>query len=321
MVSSASDSHTVEVADRRTVASDIVELTLRSTDGAALPSWAPGAHIDLLLPSGTVRQYSLCGHTDRPDEFVVAVLKETGGRGGSVEVHAALDKGVAVSIRGPRNHFELHPATHYLFLAGGIGVTPILAMARQAARAGIPWTLLYGGRSRSTMAYTEEFAALPCGTVRLVPQDEAGHPDFAAAMKELPEGGAVYACGPEPMLAAAETVSADLLPPGTLHLERFGAKDGADITTTGEEFEVELAQSGCTLTVGADDRLIDVVRKVAPQVPFSCEEGYCGSCETRVVAGIPDHRDQVLSDEEREANDTMMICVGRSLSKKLVLDL
>ncbi|MET9792066.1 PDR/VanB family oxidoreductase [Streptomyces canus] len=318
----------VRIAGRREAAEGVVELTLvpaETVDGP-FEAWEPGAHIDLVLPSGTVRQYSLCGREERSDEYVVAVLREPDGRGGSAEVHDRLTEGSLLSIRGPRNHFRLAEADRYLFLAGGIGVTPILAMVRRAAAAGTPWTLIYGGRTRSSMAYTAELSALAAssgGEVALVPQDELGHPDFAAAFADLPEGTAVYACGPEPMLQAAETLSETLLPVGTLHQERFGAKPVPDSerSDTDTSFEVELARSARTLTVPADKRLIDVVREVVPQVPFSCEEGYCGSCETAVLDGTPDHRDQVLTPEERDSNETMMICVGRCLSRKLVLDL
>jgi ferredoxin-NADP reductase len=317
----STEPRTVTVAGRREIAADVVEVTLADPSGETLAPWSAGAHIDLELPSGLIRQYSLCGHPGDTDSYTVAVLREQDGRGGSVEVHDALIRGSSVSIRGPRNHFQLQPASNYLLLAGGIGITPILAMTRQAAVAGIPWTLMYGGRSRSTMAYLPELSAIPHGDVIVIPQDEHGIPDFASALRELAPGAAVYACGPEPMLRAVEELSNDLLEPGTLHLERFAAKDGEHVDTAGAEFEVELAKSGTTLEVAPNARLIDVVRTVVPNVPFSCEEGYCGSCETRVLCGLPDHRDQVLSDEEREANDTMMICVGRSLSPKIVLDL
>jgi ferredoxin-NADP reductase len=311
----------VVVAGRRTVAADVVEITLSDPSGQALGSWSAGAHIDVELPSGLIRQYSLCGRPGSTDAYTIAVLRDKAGRGGSVEVHERLVEGATVTIRGPRNHFELGEAKYYLFLAGGIGITPMLAMARQAASAGIPWTMHYGGRSRATMAYLSELAEIPGGNTHVVPQDEQGLPQFSTAIRELADGGAVYACGPEPMLRAVERLSDELLRPGTLHLERFGAKDGEPVDTAGAGFEVELAESGVTLRVEPDARLIDVVRTVVPHVPFSCEEGYCGSCETRVLCGLPDHRDQVLSDEERAANDTMMICVGRSLTPKLVLDL
>jgi ferredoxin-NADP reductase len=318
------ETRTTVVADRREVAPGIVALTLVDPSGELLPPWTAGAHIDMELPSGLVRQYSLCGRPGDAGSYTVAVLREDFGRGGSVEIHDAVHRGATVSIRGPRNHFELQSAPAYLLLAGGIGITPILAMARQAAEAGTPWTVMYGGRSRTTMAFLPELAELAAtgnGQLVIVPQDEVGLPDFAHALRELPADAAVYACGPEPMLRAVEELSETFLTPGTLHLERFAAKDGEHVDAAGAEFDVELAQTGTTLTVGPDARLIDVVRTAVPNVPFSCEEGYCGSCETRVLAGTPDHRDQILSDEERRANDTMMICVGRSRTPKLVLDL
>ncbi|MEV0907995.1 PDR/VanB family oxidoreductase [Streptomyces hokutonensis] len=318
----------VQVARCRAVAAGVVEVTFTRLSPAEEPlaAWAPGAHLDVVLPSGRVRQYSLCGPAENPGEYVIAVLREPAGRGGSVEVHDLLVAGEVVTIRGPRNHFRLDHAQHYLFLAGGIGITPILAMAREPARAGTPWTLVYGGRTRSSMAYADELtelAELSHGNVRLVPQDEDGHPDFAAALTDLPAGTAVYACGPEAMLQAVEALSHEMLPPGALHLERFAAKpqpsDAPAVSDTA--FDVELARSGRILTVPADRRLIDVVREVVPDVSYACEEGYCGSCETRVLAGVPDHRDQVLTADEREGNTRMMICVGRCLSPTLTLDL
>ncbi|MCZ4519488.1 PDR/VanB family oxidoreductase [Rhodococcus ruber] len=312
-----SETFSVQVTKRRTVAEDVVEISL-GWSCASPPSWGPGAHIDVILPSGAIRQYSLCNKTGH-NEFVIAVLKELGGRGGSLEVHSALVVGTWVHVRGPRNHFVLNPAPSYLFLAGGIGITPIMSMALDASERRIPWSLVYGGRTRSSMAYVEYLTSMADGRVSLVPQDEEGHPDFVTPMQELPPGGLVYACGPEPMLAATEAAASAIFPQGSLHLERFGAKEGG-VTVVGDRFDVELARSGCTLTVGPNDRLIDVVRTVA-EVPFSCEEGYCGSCETRVVSGTPDHRDQVLNDDEHESNETMMLCVGRSLSRTLVLDL
>jgi ferredoxin-NADP reductase len=318
------ETRTAVVTDRREVAVGVVQITLADPSGESLPAWTAGAHIDLELPSGLVRQYSLCGRPGDTGSYTVAVLREDAGRGGSAEVHDVVHRGSTVTIRGPRNHFELHPASAYLLLAGGIGVTPILAMARQAAENDTPWTVMYGGRSRSTMAFLTELAdlvAIGNGELVTVPQDELGLPDFASALRELPAGAAVYACGPEPMLRAVEELSETFLAPGTLHLERFAAKDGENVDAAGAQFDVELAQNGTTLTVGPDARLIDVVRTAVPNVPFSCEEGYCGSCETRVLGGVPDHRDQILSDGEREANDTMMICVGRSRTPKLVLDL
>lgn len=307
---------------RRVVAPEVVELVLRLRSEQPLPEWQPGAHIDLILPSGLVRQYSLCGDPGDRTAYTIAVLRETAGRGGSLEVHDTLLELTEVQLRGPRNHFQLVDADSYTFIAGGIGVTPLLAMARQVSAAGIPWRFVYGGRTAASMAYVSELQALPHGQLELVPQDCAGLLDVRGILAGVSPHTAVFTCGPEPMLQAIESAAKELLQPGQLHLERFAAKADTDSALrVNTEFEVELSRSGTVLTVPEEQRLIDVVRTVAPQVPFSCEEGYCGSCETSVLAGVPDHRDQILSEIERAANDTMMICVGRALSSRLVLDL
>ncbi|MFE1962099.1 PDR/VanB family oxidoreductase [Streptomyces sp. NPDC059479] len=310
----------------RLEAAGVVSLTLVDPDGAELPPWAPGAHIDLFLPSGTVRQYSLCGPPDDRRSYTVAVLREEHGRGGSAEVHDTALVGRLLQVRGPRNHFALVGAPHYLFLAGGIGVTPILAMVRQAAADGASWELYYGGRSRAGMAFTKTLSAVDAGRVHIVPQDEQGMLPVAALVGAAPPGTAVYCCGPEGMVQAVTEACARARPV-TLHVERFGAPPGggsADARSPSPgagHFTVELRRSGLTLDVPPERTLLDVVREAAPDVAFSCEEGYCGSCETKVLAGVPEHHDTVLSDEERERGDTMMICVGRSASELLTLDL
>ncbi|GAB13289.1 oxidoreductase [Arthrobacter globiformis NBRC 12137] len=314
--------HKVRVAAKTALATGVVELELASEDGSDLPVWEPGAHVDLILPSGTVRQYSLCGDPGYLSAYKVAVLLDEKGRGGSREVHEGLETGTVVTIRGPRNHFPLGEHESYLFIAGGIGITPMLAMARKVAAEGRNWRLIYGGRSLDTMAYLPEIKALKGGKVELVPADTKGIPDIKGAIENA-TGAHVYTCGPEPMLRVVEENTKALLGADFFHFERFGADPNAvpEDTDGDTAFEVELATTGKTLTVAADQKLIDVVRKVVPSVPFSCEQGYCGSCETGVLAGIPLHRDQLLTEDERACNDTMMICVGRSRSPKLVLDI
>lgn len=310
----------VRVEDRRSLADGhVAELRLGAAGEESLPDWTPGSHIDLVLPSGVIRQYSLCG--DPHDAtYTVAVLREPASRGGSVEVHDHVNIGDTIMLRGPRNHFPLVPAEHYVFIAGGIGITPLLAMARAVSAEGGSWELHYGGRSRSQMAYLDATAALTGGRVTIYPQDEVGLIPVRAILQSATSGSAVYTCGPEPLLVTVEQHGADAGLP--VHLERFGPSS-APATPVGEntEFTVTLQRSARTLPVPADTRLIDVVREVLPMVPFSCEEGYCGSCETVVLEGVPDHRDSVLSDAERESNTCMMICVGRSKTPQLVLDL
>ncbi|WP_327004573.1 PDR/VanB family oxidoreductase [Dactylosporangium sp. NBC_01737] len=287
----------------------------RRTVRRALAPWRPGAHIDLRLPSGQLRQYSLCGDPDDRTSYRIAVLREDHGRGGSREIHETALAGRILEVLGPRNHFELAAAPRYLFLAGGIGITPILTMARAAAAAGVPWTLWYGGRNRSAMAFTAE---LPTGAVHLRPQDTGGLLPLADIVAATAPDTVVYACGPAPMLDAAAAVCAAA--GRELHLERFTGT-AAPPPPGGEAFEVELRQSGMVLVVPPQRSLLDVVLHAVPDAAYSCQEGYCGSCETKVLAGVPDHRDTVLSDAERRRGEVMMICVGRARSPRLVLDL
>ncbi|MEU9295981.1 PDR/VanB family oxidoreductase [Streptomyces sp. NPDC048266] len=286
-------------------------LLLADPAGAELAPWEPGAHLEVTLPSGAVRHYSLCGDPSDRRVYRLGVLRETAGRGGSEEVHRAVGEGTLLGVRGPFNRFPLVPAERYLFVAGGIGITPLLPMLR-SLRPGT-WSLLYGGRSLASMAYREELAGLP--GVTLVPQDTAGLPDLDAVLGGLPPSTAVYCCGPEGLLRAVEERWR-----GPLHTERFGAAppDGA---VASDGFDVELKRSGRILRVEPGRTLLDAVREVVPGVAYSCEEGWCGTCETKVLAGTPEHHDSVLGEEEKASGTTMMICVGRSRTDRLVLDL
>ncbi|MET8824531.1 cytochrome P450 [Streptomyces sp. NPDC004610] len=305
-------------------AEDVLAIGLALPGGGDLPAWRAGAHVEVRLPSGRLRQYSLCGDPADPTTWRIGVLREPGGRGGSVELHELARPGATFAVRGPRNHFPLVDAPSYLFLAGGIGVTPILAAVREAAERGTPFTVVYGGRSRSTMAFADELAAVAGDALTLLPQDEAGLPDLPRLLGGLAADTAVYACGPAPMLAAVERECARLELADRLHLERFAAGDELETAFAAEAnrpFEVSLARSGVTLAVPADRRLIEVLRDSVSGLSYDCEKGYCGACETRVLAGTPEHRDSVLTEEERQAGRTMMICVGRCQGDRLVLDL
>jgi ferredoxin-NADP reductase len=311
-----SDAYEAElVVDRRDAAADgVLALTLRHPLGEQLPRWEPGAHIDVLLGPGLERQYSLCGDPADRTAWRIAVLREPAGRGGSAHVHEQLGQGDKVRVRGPRNHFALRPAPRYRFIAGGIGITPILPMLAAAEAEGAEWTLLYGGRTRESMAFTEELSRYG-DRVTVAPQDETGLLDLPSVLDGVPEGTLVYCCGPGPLLDAVE----ERCPAGLLHVERFTPKEQPAAENT--QFEVELAQTGTTVTVAPDVSVLDAVRASGVEVLFSCTEGTCGTCETDVLDGTPDHRDSVLTDEEREAGETMMICVSRGRGKKLVLDL
>jgi ferredoxin-NADP reductase len=306
------------VTGKTAVADGVVSLELADPAGAALPAWEPGAHVDLMLGPELERQYSLCGEPADRTRWRIAVLLEAEGRGGSAYVHDRLAVGDRVRVGGPRNHFPLTEAGEYLFVAGGIGVTPLLPMIRQVARAGMPWRLVYGGRSASSMAFAAELTA-GGAPVELWPQDERGLIDLDGLLATPRPGVHVYCCGPEPLLAAVEERMA-AWPPHSLKIERFAPKAGV-LGGESTSFTVRLDYSELEVTVGAGQSIVAAVEAAGVEVMTSCREGTCGTCETAVISGIPDHRDSVLSDEEHATNEVMMICCSRSLSPLLVLDL
>ncbi|WP_241175824.1 PDR/VanB family oxidoreductase [Modestobacter sp. KNN46-3] len=312
------DRTVVRVEEKTRVADGVVTLTLAAPDGGRLPDWTPGAHVDLALDNGLTRQYSLCGDRWDAHTYRVGVLLEPAGRGGSAYVHQQLAPGHVVGLGGPRNDFPLVPADSYLFVAGGIGITPILPMLVQAELLGADWRLLYGGRQRSSMAFLDELAAHG-DRVQVCPQDEHGLLDLPGFLGEPRPGTRVYGCGPAPLLAALERACAGW-PPRTLHTERFAAAErGAPVRTT--PFEVELHRSGRTVTVAPGTSVLEALAEAGVEVLSSCRQGTCGTCETTVLAGQPDHRDSLLDDEGRAAGDCMYPCVSRSCSDRLVLDL
>jgi ferredoxin-NADP reductase len=308
------------LAGKELIARDVVLLTLRDPDGRQLPEWTPGAHVDLVLRPDLIRQYSLCGDPADRSAWRVAVLREPSGRGGSRFVHDELREGSTVRILGPRNHFPLVEADEYLFIAGGIGITPIVPMLAAAQARGARWRLVYGGRTRDSMAFAERLRDAYPGQVELCPQDETGLLDLDRLLGEPAPGTLVYCCGPDPLLHAVRDRCRNW-PAGALHLERFSQTAPAPVDAAATPFEVELALSGLTLAVPAEQSVLETVEKAGIGVLSSCREGTCGTCETAVLGGVPDHRDALLTEAERAANDTMMICVSRARSPKLVLEL
>ncbi|GLY78038.1 PDR/VanB family oxidoreductase [Actinoallomurus iriomotensis] len=303
------------LARKETVADGVVMLTLRRTDGGPVPGWEPGAHVDVELGSDLIRQYSLCGDPADRSSLQVAVLREPGGRGGSRAVHDDLAEGDVVTVGEPRNNFPLVPAARYLFIAGGIGITPLLPMIAAVRSRGAAWRLVYGGRTRASMAFLPELG--PLSQVEVCPQDETGLLDLDPLLGEPCPGTAVYCCGPEPLLAAVEDRCATW-PSGSLHVERFKAIEDTGPRTS---FEVRLALSGTTFVVPPDRSILETLEQAGLQILSSCREGTCGTCETTVLDGEPDHHDSLLTEEERAACDTMMICVSRARSPRLVLEL
>lgn len=308
---------TLAVFGRREVAEGVIELALGPRPGAALPAWEPGAHVELELANGLVRHYSLCGDPADGGRWQIAVLQPDNSRGGSRAVHEDLQVGAEVAVRGPRNRFSLVDADHYEFMAGGIGITPLIPMIAEVHRRGSSWRLTYGGRTPASMAYAGELEALYPGSVEVWPQDERGLLDLDLVLKDAGQGTAVYACGPDGLLTNLEqrAENADW----TLHLERFVAVQVDD--RENRPVEVKLADSGMTILVPPDQTLLDAVEEAGVFAMSSCREGICGTCETRVLNGQPEHRDSYLTDDEREQGDVMMICVSRALSDKLTLEL
>ena len=307
------------IQEARTVADGVVALVLADPNGGELPAWTPGAHIDFVLGDDLIRQYSLCSSPSKPDVWRVGVLRAPDSRGGSERVHDILSPGSLVRVRGPRNHFPLVTSPRYLFIAGGIGITPLLPMIAEAEASGADWRLLYGGRERASMAFLDELAQYG-DRVSIVPQDEVGMLDLEAVLGTPESDTLVYCCGPEGLLAAVEKFCANW-PPGVLHLERFSAKPQEPAAEADSAFELVLQRSGLTLHVPPDESVLNVIREAGVSVLASCLEGICGTCETEVVEGDVDHRDSVLNEEERATNEYMMVCVSRCRSPRLVLDL
>jgi ferredoxin-NADP reductase len=310
------------VRRRSTTADGVVVLDLAHPENEELPRWEPGAHIDLMLDDGMTRQYSLCGDPRDSGVWRVGVLLDPNTRGGSQYVHENLNEGATVRVRGPRNHFPLVDAPHYRFIAGGIGITPILAMLEAVQRAVGDWTLLYGGRTGASMAFAEDLAERYPERVTLWPQDERGLLDLESLFKDPEDNMLVYCCGPEALLGAVEQHSAHW-PSGILHIERFAAKapnveEAADAL---EKFEVVCQRSGVTLEITSDQSILEVLEEAGIPILGSCYEGVCGTCEAKVLEGTPVQRDSVLTDAEKAAGEVMMPCVSRSRTERLVLDL
>lgn len=303
------------VDEVRVEAADVRSFRLVAPGGQKLPRWQPGCHIDVLLPTGRRRQYSLCGDPADRGCYRIAVRRIADGAGGSRELHDRVDAGTALTVRGPRNAFPYVRAPGYLFVAGGIGITPILPMVKQAAADGAPWELVYTGRSRASMPFLDELGELDSERVRLRPYDEHGFPASGSELLQYaPDRATVYCCGPTPIL---DRVRRDLAgsAAASLHFERFTTPPIVD----GRPFEIALTRRDRVLTVPADRSALDVVREQVPDIAYSCRQGFCGTCQTRVVSGEVDHRDRVLTDRER--SDSMTICVSRSHGSRIALDL
>jgi ferredoxin-NADP reductase len=310
------------VRRRSTPADGVAVLDLADPDDKELPRWEPGAHVDLMLSDDITRQYSLCGDPRDSGVWRVGVLLDPNSRGGSRYVHENLEEGARVRVRGPRNHFPLVDAPRYRFIAGGIGITPIFAMLEAVQGAGNDWTLLYGGRTRASMAFADHLAERYPGQVTVWPQDERGLLDLESLLKDPEDNTLVYSCGPEGLLSAVEQYCAPW-PAGALHIERFAAKapTAEQAAEALDHFEVVCHRTGVTLEITPDRSILEILEEADVPIMASCYEGVCGSCEARVLEGTPDHRDSVLAEAEKAAGEVMLVCVSRSRTERLVLDL
>lgn len=300
------------VTRRELVTPDVVALTLADAQGGLLPSWTPGGHIDVQLPSGRRRQYSLCGPPGRRTDYRIAIRRIADGGGGSIEMHDAFDVGDIVMFEGPRNAFYLGTAERdLLFVIGGIGVTPMLPMIQAAAQRGINWRAIYAGSSREYMPFLAEVVSVAPDRVTVWADNEHGR--HATAEDLLADAGpttAVYVCGPTAMLDAVRVVR-DEHADAPLHYERFSPPPVVD----GISFELELARSKRVLSVPANRSALDVMRDQDPTTAYSCQQGFCGTCKVKVLAGQVDRRGR-----SAEGDDEMLVCVSRARSNRVVID-
>jgi ferredoxin-NADP reductase len=305
-------------------AEDIISVDLRPVDGGEFPPFGAGSHIDLHLPNGMERSYSLCNSSDERERYVVGVLKDRASRGGSRAVHEQLRIGMQIEISPPRNNFPLQEAAdHTVLVAGGIGITPLLCMARRLRDLGRSFELLYFARSRRAAAFMRQLEQLEVPLTTHFDDEQGGPPDLRALLAERPAAPGVhlYACGPTPMLDAFEKISAQLGHGDNAHVERFAAVEHKPAEDALKSFTVELVRSKKSFTVEPGKSILDTLLDAGVHVDHSCCEGVCGSCETRVISGEPDHRDSILSARERATNKVMMLCVSGCKSATLALDL
>src|SRR5246127_229576 len=304
--------NTAVITKRELFAPDVVALTLADPDGGLLPSWTPGAHIDVRLPSGRRRQYSLCGSPGRRTDYRIAVRRIADGGGGSIEMHDIFDVGDTCEFEGPRNAFYLVTDEHdVLFVIGGIGITPILPMIQAAHQRGINWRAVYAGRSRDYMPLLDEVLAVDADRVTVWADDERGR--FATAEELLADAGpatAVYVCGRTGMCEWVRTAR-DKHADAPLHYERFSPPP----VVNGIPFELELARSNAVLRVPANRSALDVMLDRDPMTAYSCQQGFCGTCKVKVLAGQVDHRGRTAVGD-----DEMVVCVSRAKGGRVVID-
>lgn len=303
---------------------DICSFELVPVAGGALPAFSAGSHVDVHLPNGLTRQYSLCNDAAESHRYVLGVLKDPGSRGGSTAMHDLVEAGSELSISAPKNHFPLaHGAKRSLLFAGGIGITPILCMAERLGTLGEPFELHYCTRSEERTAFRGRIQeGKLCASVRFHFDDgpQAQKLDLDSALARPEPGVHVYVCGPKGFMdAVLGTARRQGWPEPQLHYEFFGAEPVK--SASDGSFEVQLASSGRVVTVGKDQTVVQALDAAGFTIVTSCEQGVCGTCLTRVLEGEPDHRDMYLTPEEHARNDQFLPCCSRSKTVKLILDL
>jgi len=319
----------LKITDRQQEAEDICRLELRHPDGLDLPAFSAGAHIDLHLPSGLIRPYSLCGSPTQRSHYEIAVLREPDSRGGSRLVHEEIHVGSMVTVAGPRNHFELAPATlqvpHSVLVAGGIGITPLLSMADTLSRQGASFELHCAARSAARAAFTTRLANSAFATQvhwHLGDGPDPQRLDLKTLLSRAPRDSHLYVCGPVGLIDASRQLAQQLgWSEDQVHFELFGAQPVVRELETVSEFKVVLARTGQEIIVTPDQTIAEALALVGVHIPVSCGQGVCGTCLTRVVDGHPDHLDMFLTSEEQRRNDQILPCCSRSKSATLTLDL
>lgn len=309
----------IVVVKKTTVAHDVVLFDLQSADGTDLPEWSPGAHIDIVINENLTRQYSLCGDPDNRSTWHIAVLREDSGQGGSRFLHDSVAEGDLLTFRGPRNKFPLSASNELLFIAGGIGITPLLPMISEAEKVGLSWQLVYVGRSRKTMPFVSELEEKYSDKVKVFARDEVERPQLHDMLSSQDKSLDVYICGPQSFINDVNNATSDN-PAVVLHYELFSPKMPNE-PVLNSDFEVDLRKTGKIVKVTPEESILDAIRNAGLRVLSSCGEGTCGTCETKVIEGLVDHRDSLLTQQEQELNNTMMICVSRALSPRITLEL
>ncbi|MDB5744755.1 MAG: ferredoxin [Polaromonas sp.] len=323
-MSTTASTLSVRVARKHPEAVDICTFELVSADGNALPAFSAGSHVDVHLPGGLTRQYSLCNAPSESNRYLIGVLRDPASRGGSQAMHEQVEEGQMLEISTPNNHFPLaHEARRHLLLAGGIGVTPILCMAERLANTGADFEMHYCTRSPERTAFRERIATSSFASKVNFHFDDGPNQqkiDIAALLSTPASGLHLYVCGPKGFMEAVlETARENGWPEAQLHYEFFaGTVTHSDSDAS---FEVQLASSGKVVVVPADKTVVQALADAGVEVQVSCEQGVCGTCLTRVLQGVPDHKDMFLTPEEQAANDQFLPCCSRALSPRLVLDL